>query len=941
MIKRLKKRELFIVIFFLIITVVYMYRLYDLTIINGDKYREKSINNRIIKIPTYAERGEIRDRNNVLLAGNEIGFTINFLNEGLTEDQINKVAIKIFDLLNNLEEDYLDFPIVYTKDKKFKFEYDIQKNKWLKENGFDLSITPKELIEYYRKKYFGSEKLDIDDTIFMLSKQGINLPINISEMKYKQDIEKEEFLDYYGLDLDIKARNAFEKIRNKNYYAIDKNYSDYEAYQILILKHSLLKKGYKKYEPVVISQSVSKDTAFKINELNLELPGVSVEPKPIRNYPKNEVAAHILGYMGHITTESEIKKYIKEKNYDRNSLIGKSGIEKKYEDKLAGENGYKYIEVNALGQFVKDVNDNYDNIQNKTSVSGENINLTIDVDLQKKVESHLKNAIEGISNGTKFKSKWGDYNYREKFDGAKSAAAVVVDVNNGDVLSLASSPSYDVNLFATGISQKDWQSLNPENKNNPLAPRPLYNLATRTVIQPGSIYKMVTGYAALSLGLDPEEKFVSDGYVEVGKNVYGCWLWNTRHAKHGLTNLYKAIEVSCNYYFFNVANGYDYYKDEELNFEMDSEKLIEVSKKFGLDESSGIELSEVVAGVPNPEKKKDMVKYYLKRKLNNIIEDYLKPEDYEKSEAIINEIISWSDKNLSRGSIISRLEKLDIIGNFNNRAKLADIIKYDYFNLMQWYEGDTLNYAIGQGNHQYTPVQIARYIAGIANGGKILDLNLLLESKKEINYELNPDYIRHLQKGMYRVANGTQGTASYIFRNFPIETAGKTGTAEKEGKIPPKDEVKYLKENYKKINSNLKLDDINKETQRIIIDRNQKIANLINHKNKLEKENPDEKEKLNELSNEINNLIKNGYLNKGHIMRQAIKNLSDRKILDEDINQYRKKYSDYAWYVAFAPYDNPEIAVVVLIPQGGHGSYAAPVAREIIGDYFKLEPFEN
>ncbi len=98
------------------------------------------------------------------------------------------------------------------------------------------------------------------------------------------------------------------------------------------------------------------------------------------------------------------------------------------------------------------------------------------------------------------------------------------------------------------------------------------------------------------------------------------------------------------------------------------------------------------------------------------------------------------------------------------------------------------------------------------------------------------------------------------------------------------------------------------------------------------------REKIDELTLEIRKLVQNGYLNKGYAMRKAIKNLSDKELTDELINKYRKSYSDYAWFVSYAPFDDPEIAVVILIPQGGHGSYASPVAREIIGDYFNIEP---
>jgi len=943
MLNGMKKREIFILIFFMFIVSVFVLRLYNITIIEGDEYNNKSLNNRITKIETFATRGEIRDRNGELLAGNKISFNVKFLETGIQNLNVSEVAIKIFNILNSYNETHLEFPIK-TTDDKYKFIYDIDRTKWLLDNDFSSTETAREVFDSLRKKYLLSEELNDYEASKFLYLQGVYLPINISKMKFTYDVKKENFLDDFNISYDITAKEAFEIIKNKSYYHIDKKYSDEDIYKILTLKYAINSQGYQKYKPVIIAENISGETASKINELNMDLLGIGIEIKPIRYYPNNDIGSHIIGYMGHISQQSEIDKYIKELDYNENQLIGKTGIENVFEINLNGENGYKYIEVNALGQYIKDVENEYDGLENKKTISGNDVQLSIDINLQKNLENYLKRAFDGISNGTEFVSKWGNYNYKETFEGAQLGAGVVVNVKNGEVLALASVPTFDLNLFATGITNKDWNSLNPVNKNNPLAPRPLYNNATRTAVQPGSIYKMVTGYAALSQGLNPAMKLFSDGFVRIGNNSYGCWLWNSYHRKHGLTDLYKAIEVSCNYYFFNIGNGYDYYHDKNLNFEMNASKLIEISKEFGLDKGSGIEISEVVKGVPDLEKKKNLVKYYLRKKLEVVLSKYFDENvisDSDKLKNIINEIISWSDENPSRGIIIKRLEKLGAMGDFYKISEIADIIKYDYFNLMQWYEGDTLNLSIGQGAHQYTPVQIAKYITSIANGGELLDLSLIKDNGKTVVNILNNEYIQYLKQGMYQVNNYPGGSAYSTFKNFPIKVAGKTGTAEKEGNIPPLDEIKYLTENLNLIDSKLNIEDVEKETINILVERNEKLASLELQKNKLEDNEEPNTEKIKELSDEIRVLIQNGYLNKSHAMRKAIKNLSTKELTDEMINKYRISYSDYAWYVSFAPFDDPEIAVVILIPQGGHGNYVSPVAREIIGDYFKLEPAEN
>lgn len=941
MLKKLKKRELIILIFFIIVSLVFFLRLYNITVVHGEEYTEQSLNNRITKIETFATRGEIRDRNGELIAGNVTSFNVKFLNKNIINLDINKLAINIFSLLDQHNERHLEFPIRITENS-FEFIYDIEKRNWLERNDFNVNLSAKEVIDTLREKYFISEDLNDSEAYKLLQLQGVYLPIRTSQMEFTYDNKKESFLDMYSIDYSTPASEAFQIIRDKSYHNISEDYSDEDAYKILSLKHALNIKGYQQYDPVIIAENITRETAAKITELNMELPGISVEIKPIRHYPNDDVGSHILGFMGHIASQYEIDKYVKELGYNKNQLIGKTGIEGRYEETLTGENGYKYIEVNALGHYVKDVEDDYDSIENKKTESGNDIQLSIDMNLQENLENYLRTAFDGISNGTEYESKWGNYRYNDQYPGALLGASVVVDVKTGEVLALASVPTYDLNLFATGITTKDYNSLSPVNKNNPLAPRPLYNNATMTSVQPGSVYKMITGYAALVAGLDPEKRLYSDGYIEVGNNTYGCWYWNSYHAKHGLTDLYKAIETSCNYYFFNVANGYDYYRERDLGFEMDSNQLIEISKEFGLDVSSGVEISEVVAGVPDPDKKKNLVKFYLEEKLKVIFSNYFDEEisnDEDKKNDIIEEISSWSDDNPSRGDIISKLEALGAVGGFYKVAELADIIKYDYFNLMRWYEGDTLNFAIGQGDHQYTPVQIAKYIASIANGGTLRDLTLIKDNVKPVSNQLDSDYIEHLKKGMYQATNSQSGTTSRVFRDFPITVAGKTGTAEKQGMIPPLDEIEYLKKHLNEIDPALTIENVEIETNSILRERNEKLAALEIEKNELRDASYEEnKTEINKINEEIRELIRTGYLNKGYVMRQAIKNLSEKELTNQMINQYREKYSDFAWFVSFAPYEDPEIAVVVLIAQGGHGSYAAPVARDIIGDYFNLDP---
>lgn len=960
MLDKLRDRNNQVIIGFVVVFLIIFVRLSNLTIVEGEKRRENSENIRKKDISIIAPRGEIRDRNGVIIAGNVSSFTVQLVRSELPTKELNEVAIKIIDILDNNDQTHIEFPIMIN-DGEYKYSYDMEIDDWLESLGEEYENL-KDAEAVFNK--IVSENIPIENIDKIKAQEyliamGITPPISVSKMKFLPEIKKESFLKSYRLDPDIGAKEAFSEIRKK--YKISDEYSDTDARKILTIRHALKQQGYLQYKPLRIAADISEKTAILIEETGMDLPGISVAIEPKRYYPNGELAAHILGYLGKISYKKEIEKYVENNGYSRNDIIGKTGIEGKYELELRGENGVKSVEVDTYGRTVKELD------YEKRPKPGQNIYLTIDTNLQRVAEESLKHALEEIQNGGTFKSKWGDYKYKESFPNAKTGAVVVTDVNTGEVLALASYPAYDPNLFATGISTEDWQSLQPENKRDPIAPSPLLNIATITAVQPGSVFKMITGLAAIDQGLDPNRKLYDGGAIKRGTKTFGCWLWNKyTGASHGYVDVVSAIENSCNYYMYNVVNGYDYYKDEPLGIDMNVNKLIDYAKLFGLGDSTGIEISEIAPGAPDPDKKSVTTLAYLKKRLYKISEDYL-PEDIlndeNKLKECIDGIISWAEDNPSRGEIVRRLNKLGVEESKLN--PLADIIKYDYFNQMDFKEGDAFNLAIGQGSHTYTPIQIARYISAIANGGYLNEFTLIKKvgnneqskaDKKEkiaLNNEGNLEYIK---EGMRKV-NET-GTASGVFNGFE-GVAGKTGTAQRDGKIPPLDEVEYLKRYLKDIAPSLSLNKITTESSRIFEERKKELEELQNKVEKFQEEilalqvqyeqsaserakekiNVDieeVKDKKNRVKDEIINKLTRGYFDKGSIMRAAIKSLTKDTVTDEMIDYYKSDYDNFAWFVSFAPYEKPEIAVVVMLFQGGHGGYGAPIAKEIIGTY--LEP---
>nr|WP_272876687.1 penicillin-binding transpeptidase domain-containing protein [Clostridium sp. Cult1] len=759
-------------------------------------------------------------------------------------------------LIEKIEEKDLESPVTIEVNEEVNtvlYSY--------KDKGISSDKNPLDALIEFGKKNGILEDFITDDQIKGIAQEiilekGYNPKISVSRWEYVSIVNKKDWYEKFKIPDEKNPEGAFAYLIE--YYEIDKNLSKYESRVIMSLYDQLDKQGHRAYQPINIAYGIKDTTVAKIEEGLMEMPGIQVSIEPVRYYPEGETAAHILGYLGKISQNNEIEKYVKENSYSPNDIIGKTGVEEKFESELRGENGVKRVEVDVLGNTTNTIDE-------KKAIPGNNVYLTLDMKLQKVTEEALKHGLEQIQVGGTFKSKWGDYKFgtsrskRRPYINATSGAVVVTDVKTGEVLALANYPAYDPNLFSTGISSTDWASLFPENEDDPLAARPLYNIAIQTAIQPGSTFKMVTALAALEKGLSPTKTIRDMGYVDVGNKRFGCWLWNSNRGTHGPVNVYDALRDSCNYYFYSVALGRNQRTGEALGVKVDIEDIANISRELGLNDKTGIEIdipSEASGGVPDPQSKIMITKTLLKRYLNRNIRSYIKVEEQFSDEEIdekIEEIISWTEagESLTRNEVIRRLDSMGIEPEKRlegEREGLADKIKYTYLNFAGWNITDTLNVTIGQGQNAYTPIQMANYIATIANGGyrhkvTVIDSIKNFDNSKTLyQREVNPERIKlnnyenleHVKYGMRKVAS--EGTARSLFGKFPVSVAAKTGTAQRSGVNPATGDT----------------------------------------------------------------------------------------------------YDDYAWFVAFAPYEEPEIAVSIVLFQGGSGGYAGPIAREIIAEYFGL-----
>ncbi|MBP7249766.1 MAG: penicillin-binding protein 2, partial [Selenomonas sp.] len=424
--------------------------------------------------------------------------------------------------------------------------------------------------------------------------------------------------------------------------------------------------GHSGFDPIRIKADVTPDIVSIIEEQKELYPGVMIENTPIRDYVLKQEGAHTFGYVSEINDE-ELKEK-KADGYKSGDIIGKFGLEKIYDKYVRGEDGGDQVEVDVSGKPVK-------RLGRKVPVPGDDLVLTIDKDLQTAAEKAVDDRLAAIH--------------------ASAAAAVVLNPQTGEVLAMVSRPAFDPNLFAHGISSKDWAKLN----NNPF--HPMDNKTISGEYPPGSTFKIVTGTAALTEGkVAPEEKIFDSGHH---------WIipkGNAEGEALGWINFQEALAHSDNVYFYEMGN--------RLGIDL----LEKYARMFGLGQRTGIDLP------------------------------------YEAKGLVANR--EYKKKNFEDGD---------------------------------WYLSETFDAAIGQGFNLVTPLQAAMVMGEIAADGKrykphlvsriqTQDGDVIKEFQPELLSELQvpANVIKLVQEGLHDVTKF--GTAASTFRGFPVDIAGKTGTAE-------------------------------------------------------------------------------------------------------------------------------------------------------------------
>ena len=305
------------------------------------------------------------------------------------------------------------------------------------------------------------------------------------------------------------------------------------------------------FVPVVVAEHLSWEQFARVNVNAPALPGIQPEVGLSRHYPHGLATAHVIGYVGRVTQRDLDRREVIDPILQIPEFqIGKTGIERALDESLRGQAGTRQIEVNAVGRVIRE-------LERDEGAAGEDRHLTLDFGLQKFCLERL---------------------------GSESAATVLMDVQNGDVLAAVSTPSYDPNPFVLGISQKEYDALLKNDH------RPLHNKWASGMYPPGSTFKMVVALAALEAGIGPGNKVFCPGFVKLGKRRFHCW----RSGGHGSMDMQSSLEQSCDVYYYETAR------------KVGIDKIAEMANRLGLGKEIDLPVASLSSGlIPTKEWKRE------------------------------------------------------------------------------------------------------------------------------------------------------------------------------------------------------------------------------------------------------------------------------------------------------------------------------------------------
>ncbi len=895
-----------------VIFMILVGRLFYMQIVNGEEADASLTSSVTREVTIPAARGNIYDRYGRPLAVNEAAFSVE-IDDSITVDyeDADAEAVSLYKKL--IKNGYVvgdDLPI--TKDAPYEFTISSDElEEWKTNIGLtkkQMNYTAEETLNYLyerfgitdadmteeEKRALVSLGININDKNIMITNLIMTIESNGGEIVDELPISQEQ--PYYFLlededeilswkssvsmseeELDYDVEESMQYLIEL--FGIPENISPSMQRKVAAVRYSLYLQRYKKYQPVTVAREINDEVIAAVEENLDKFPGVSVETESMRVYEDGEIFSNIIGYIRQIS-DTELQEY-SEYGYTSGDIVGKTGIEKVMELELNGQDGKMLVEVDNMGRKIS-------TLETEAPVSGDDVFLTIDKELQISAYNYLKDALadaiitrltselekdvpvtlkqlftsmidsnnisvtevmkaedgyqkvlkdiilandpdidvtdsedkteakqvltNAVDNGTISYTTLiyvmieqgvitADDNYKariasgeltpfnviiEKLESGDlepaetglepcTGSVVVSDVNSGEVLALVTYPSYDNNELVNTFNNEYYNKL-LEDPTTPLVNRPLMQKKA-----PGSTLKMITAIAGLETGVITLDTQIRDKGVfkDAGTPYANCLIYSLNGSTHGYVDVSHALEVSCNYFFYEV--GYQLGNDTENPRSLKGITILdEYYDAFGLNSPTGVEIGESAPSMASPSYKE--------------------------------EVIKWQNPEATSSQTA-------------------------------WTSGDTIRAAIGQSVNSFSAASMNKYVATLANGGTRYKMHLLdkvkssdgtvteeVEETVENVLEIAPENLEAVYEGMLLVTQGSKGTLRNVFKDFPIDVAAKSGTAEE-----------------------------------------------------------------------------------------------------------NKNLSSHVWFVGFAPYDDPQIAVTVMIPFGDvTGSPAAVVARNVIGEYMGL-----
>ena len=895
-----------------VIFMILVGRLFYMQIVNGEEADASLTSSVTREVTIPAARGNIYDRYGRPLAVNEAAFSVE-IDDSITVDyeDADAEAVSLYKKL--IKNGYVvgdDLPI--TKDAPYEFTISSDElEEWKTNIGLtkkQMNYTAEETLNYLyerfgitdadmteeEKRALVSLGININDKNIMITNLIMTIETNGGEIVDELPISQEQ--PYYFLlededeilswkssvsmseeELDYDAEESMQYLIEL--FGIPENISPSMQRKVAAVRYSLYLQRYKKYQPVTVAREINDEVIAAVEENLDKFPGVSVETESMRVYEDGEIFSNIIGYIRQIS-DTELQEY-SEYGYTSGDIVGKTGIEKVMELELNGQDGKMLVEVDNMGRKIS-------TLETEAPVSGDDVFLTIDKELQISAYNYLKDALadaiitrltselekdvpvtlkqlftsmidsnnisvtevmkaedgyqkvlkdiilahdpdidvtdsedkteakqvltNAVDNGTISYTTLiyvmieqgvitADDNYKariasgeltpfnviiEKLESGDlepaetglepcTGSVVVSNVNSGEVLALVTYPSYDNNELVNTFNNEYYNKL-LEDPTTPLVNRPLMQKKA-----PGSTLKMITAIAGLETGvIIPDTQIRDKGvFKDAGTPYANCLIYSLNGSTHGYVDVSHALEVSCNYFFYEV--GYQLGNDTENPRSLKGITILdEYYDAFGLNSPTGVEIGESAPSMASPSYKE--------------------------------EVIKWQNPEATSSQTA-------------------------------WTSGDTIRAAIGQSVNSFSAASMNKYVATLANGGTRYKMHLLdkvkssdgtvteeVEETVENVLEIAPENLEAVYEGMLLVTQGSKGTLRTVFKDFPIDVAAKSGTAEE-----------------------------------------------------------------------------------------------------------NKNLSSHVWFVGFAPYDDPQIAVTVMIPFGDvTGSPAAVVARNVIGEYMGL-----